>query len=119
MDDHDAPSLVPVLFDGYAVPEALEETRFGAPRLGESPRADYPARPPVCDTEDDAPATFVGEGDAVFHQVVEVEFARGRLELDAASLRAIEERAEFLGRRHVGPLLCLELPVSVIARACP
>jgi hypothetical protein len=49
----------------------------------------------------------------------EVESARGRLELDAASLRAAQKRAESLGRRHVGPLLCLELPVSVIARACP
>jgi hypothetical protein len=49
----------------------------------------------------------------------EVESTPGRLEVDAASLRTAQKRAESLGRRHVGPLLCLELPVSVIARACP
>jgi hypothetical protein len=54
MDDHDAPSLVPILFEGYAVPEAIEETCFSAPRLGESPGSHHAPRSLVRHTENNA-----------------------------------------------------------------
>jgi hypothetical protein len=80
--------------------EPFVQTRLSAPPLGEGLRAEYPARPPVRDTEDHSPAALVGEGDAVLHELVEVEPARSRLELDPTPLRALEQRAELVGRRH-------------------
>ena len=106
MGNQHAFAVVEVFFNRDAVTEALVQAGLGAPGLGEGGGAEDGAWPPIGDAQDHPAAALVGQRHAVVDEFLEMEAARGGLELDVGALRSIEQAAKFFGRgRHQGGVI--------------
>jgi hypothetical protein len=97
MDDQHAPIRCLLLLHWNAMQQPVVQTRLGAPRLGECRRADDSARALVGHAEDDLAAAFVGQGDAVLDQFLEVIVLLRLLEFETDAFGLGEPVLEVVG----------------------
>lgn len=75
MNDQDSASCVPILFNGNLMSKSLEKAGLCSSRFGEGVCAHDRTRTCVCHAKNNFSSSFIGEGNAVLHQFVEMEAA--------------------------------------------
>jgi len=86
--------------DLNAQAQPIDEPRLRALEWVKGSASDDPARPPIRNTEDHPASAFIGEGDAVLDQILELEAVLGLLELEVLVLRLGHPAAKVVQTRH-------------------
>jgi len=102
VDDQDSLAIVVVLLDRDPLVQLLVESRLGAPRLGKRRGAHHAPRAAVLDPEHDRAAAFVRESDDVLDQILEMEAASRRLELEPCARGRLQQCGELVLCGHEG-----------------